>query len=280
MPVITGFNSVVANSEAKVENSGLDLQLSARLLNTKDWGLSFSFNMGRNRNKLLAFPNLERSSYREMLKVGESLSTQYYLKFTGIDPLTGNATYEDRNKDGVITTGNGFFPISDIDDRYISMDLNVPKFSGGFSFGANYKELTVAAGFSLAIQRRAHPYLMSVPGGRVNIAIPDDVRNNHWQKPGDLAKYPRYSTIASNVIRASDANFVNGTYLRMNNLALSYSFPAKWISKIRMKNASFSIQMQNLFTISSFKGVNPDLPSGVFVTPIPRTIATQLNFNF
>ncbi len=47
-----------------------------------------------------------------------------------------------------------------------------------------------------------------------------------------------------------------------------------------MKNASFSIQMQNLFTISSFKGVNRIFLPAFFVTPIPRTVVTQLSFNF
>ena len=280
MPILTGFPSVIANSEAKVANKGIEIALSASLINTKDWRLDFGFNLGSNSNKLLAFPNLERSSYRERLRIGESLTSQYFLKFTGIDPLTGNGTYEDRNKDGVITVGSGNFPLSDIDDRYIPVDFSAPRFSGGFNIDASYKSLSVSANFSLVNRRIAHPYLVMVPGQQMNIAIPDEVKNNHWQKPGDQAKYPRYSTTGASISRSSDANFVNGSYLRMTNMAVAYKLPAKWISKIRMKDAGFSIKTQNLFTISPFKGVNPDLESGIFVTPLPTTIATSISLNF
>ncbi|MGN6418668.1 MAG: SusC/RagA family TonB-linked outer membrane protein, partial [Pseudobacter sp.] len=279
-PVLTGFPDVTANSEAKVANTGFEVSLSAMLINSKDWGLSASFQMSRNTNKLIAFPNLERSSSRERLRVGESLTTQYVLKYTGIDPLTGNATYEDRNKDGVITTGSGNFPSSDIDDRYISIDASVPGFTGGFNINFNYKSLSVSSSFMVVNTRMSNPYLTVVPGGPVNISIPDEIKYNHWQKPGDQAKYPRYSTSSSNVLKASDASYVNASYVRMTNLAVEYKFPAKWISKIRMKDASFSIQTQNLFTITSSSWLNPDLSSGIFVTPIPRTINTSLSINF
>jgi hypothetical protein len=137
-------------------------------------------------------------------------------------------------------------------------------------------------GFSFNNQIRADPYLATTVGTMQNLLYSDELINNHWRQPGDKAKYPKYSTIGSlakSNFQWSDANYVNASTFRMNTLSIEWKLPPRWLSKVAVKNAAFSLQTQNLFTISPFKGLNPDAQS-LNVMPVARTIVTNLSFTF
>jgi hypothetical protein len=133
-------------------------------------------------------------------------------------------------------------------------------------------------------QLREDPYLLAVVGGMKNISLPAEILNDHWKNPGDMVRYPRFTTdgtrINSNNLDRSDAKYVNGSFLRMNNLSIAYRFPQNWCNRIGMKGIIISMNTQNLFTISAYKGLEPDLQTSIYATPIPRTISTNLRFNF
>lgn len=280
-PKFTGFATALTNFDAVVENKGIEASVVAQLINTKDWNLQFNFNIGTNKNTLLEFPNLESSSYRDQLRIGVSTTSRMALRYTGIDPMTGSYTFEDYNKDGRITTTSGNFPNSSIDDRYIVVEFN-PKYSGGFGFMVNYKSVSISSQFYFINKLRQDPYLSAVPGSMNNIELPDEIKNNHWKQPGDQAKYPRYVTQLSHLgpIMDADAYYVNGAYLRMTNLAIQWHLPESWTKKVKMKNASLSIKTQNLFTLSRYGGLDPEVTSQINMSPIPRTINTNLSFTF
>ncbi|QEC44637.1 SusC/RagA family TonB-linked outer membrane protein [Pseudobacter ginsenosidimutans] len=280
LPKMTGFATALTNWPANVQNSGFELGINANALQTKNWSISLGFNVGMVRNILLDFPNIENSPYAGILNPGESITTKYLLKYTGVNPATGNYSFEDYNKDGRITVGGSRIPTNPLDDRYISIDLN-EKYSGGFNMGVKFKFLQLSTSFSFVNRLRDDPYLSSVVGRMTNISLPDDIKNNHWTQPGDQVKYPRYTISgALGPITDSDANYVNGSYVRMENLFLSCQLPQKWVSRIKMKAAAISFATQNLFTISAFKGLGPDILSGFAATPIPRVITTQLSLSF
>lgn len=278
IPSQTGFISVLVNHPAAVRNSGIEISANATLLKTKDCDIHFNINTSRNRNKLVKFPGLESSSFRAIYKVGQSLGTRYFLHYTGVDPLTGNYTFEDHNKDGLVNIGGGSFPTTTQDDRYVAIntDLQTAVASG---ITLRYKSISVATAFVFLNQLKRDPYLDMVLGSMQNTILRDDVKNNHWQKPGDQAKYPRYTTnnaLLGN-ISSSDAMYIDGSYLRMTNLAISWALPADWISRIKIKGASISLQTQNLFTLSNYPGIDPGLLDAPWGTPVPRTISTNLS---
>lgn len=280
-PLYTGFNEVLRNWEARLANFGIDLSLSGKVIDGKDFGLSATFNITRNRNRLLDFPDLESSSYKDNLRIGYSTNIRYLLRYTGINPATGNYSFEDVNKDGKITMGTGLIPNQHNDDRVVFLDLN-NKYDGNLSLQFRYKSLSCYTNFYFINRNRMNPYLLSVVGGPQNVVLPKEIADNHWQYPGHQAKYPRYTTNASSLgpIRDSDGGYVNGSYLRMQNLSLSYSFPVKWTRKIGAKEISFSVSTQNLFTISTYKGLDPELNASTEVVPIARTIRSGLRINF
>lgn len=281
IPSFTGFKTALTNWPAEVRNSGVEISASARIMESKDWNLSLNFNVGHNSNKLINFPDLENSSFNGKLKVGYSTSSRILLHYTGIDPLTGSYTFEDRNKDGKVTAGFTTFPNNEEDDRYVVIET-LPKYSGGFGFQLGYKDLSISSQFYFVNKLRSDPYLNAVPGMMRNMPLPDELKNNHWQQPGDQVKYPRYTTNASNLgpLYASDGSYSNGSYLRWQNLSVSWRLPASWLSSIKIKHAYISIDTQNLLVISAYKDLDPDIIVSNFSSPIPRTINTRISFTF
>ena len=131
---LTGFTNVTTNSPANVQNTGVELTLNTKNVDNQDFKWVSKFNIGFNRNKLLAYPDLAQSPYAQNLVVGQSLNIVRLLHYTGIDPQTGQYTFQDKNHDGLITydqTGRT------TDDSYY-YDTS-PKFDGGFTNDFQYK---------------------------------------------------------------------------------------------------------------------------------------------
>lgn len=277
-PIYTGFPSVVANWVATVQNSGLDVTLNAMLIKKKDLSLSLSFNLNNNKNKLIAYPGIESSPYATRYKVGQSLDMKYLLKYVGVDPATGLYSFEDYNKDGKVFKNISVVPGTFDDDRFIAINL-APKYAGGFGTDLRYKDFAFSLYFDFINKMGTHPYLSVTPGKMSNLVLPEEVVNNHWRKPGDKADYARYtSTFLSNNISDSDRAYMDASFIRLNNIALSYSLPEKLVKKAAMQSCSFSITAQNVFTITRYK-MDPEIQNMSF-NPIPRVITGTLSFNF
>jgi len=278
-PAYTGFETVAANWNAFVQNSGVEITAYAKLLNRKDFFIAASFNIGINRNKLLKYPNIDKSPYATRYKVGESLSAGYYLHYTGVDPMTGTQTFEDRNKDGTITAFSSFIPGDPNADRYMVIDAT-PRYSGGFGLQTAYKQFDLHLFFTYKKQLGNNPFTTLVAGSMTNVVLPEEIKNNHWQHPGDHALYPKYTINNLSPINYSDGAFTDASYVKLNNVTLSYELSQRLVQKARLQSVKFSVSVQNLFYITSFKGVSPELQRFTDVSPISRTIAAGLNFNF
>lgn len=281
-PAYTGFTSVTANWGAVIQNSGLEANLMATLLQTKDWTVKANFNISMNRNVLAGYPGLEYSPYAFTYEIGKSLRTKYLLHYTGIDPMTGDYTFEDHNRDGRLQVDNTSVPRNKYDDRYLEVDLS-PKYTGGFGTEINYKGFGLYANFVYKRQVGEDPFLKLDLGRMSNGILPAEVAQHHWINPGDKAIYPKY-TVYGNINRPymtqSDGAITDASYVKLNTLTLSYDLPNKILQKIRMQSCRLSVQTQNLFTITSFKGIDPEIQDLNEATPIPRIITTNLSFNF
>ncbi len=108
---------------ALVQNSGWEFNATANIITNKIFSWSVTMNGAFNRNKLIAYPNIEQSPYATTLIVGKPLNIAYFLRYTGVDAQTGEYTFEDKNHDDQIT----YNPPDD--DTYI-VDLT-PGFLGG-----------------------------------------------------------------------------------------------------------------------------------------------------
>jgi TonB-linked SusC/RagA family outer membrane protein len=278
--VFTGFNSVIANWPANVQNDGFEFVFNARLVDVKDFTWSANFNIGINRNKLISYPDIAQSPYVGQYKTGRSLNTQYVLHYRGVDPLTGQRSYVDYNHDGKINTDQTVSPGTVDDDNYVGIDLS-PAYTGGFGNQFSYKNCQLSLFFSFKKQWGLNAFYGSnPPGGPQNQS--SKIMNDHWQKPGDQTTFARFTTVAvgSDInFNQSDGIYTDASFIRLSNLAFSYNLPAGMVRKAGMQGCHLFINAQNIFVITRYKGVDPETQNFGSMPPA-RVFTGGVSFTF
>ncbi|HYM95319.1 MAG TPA: hypothetical protein VET23_14365, partial [Chitinophagaceae bacterium] len=239
-----------------------------------------SFNLTFPKNKLLSFPGLESSSYSTLV-IGQPLSVYGGFHFLGVDPQTGLYSYAD--KQGIPTSNP-----SESQDWSKNLGNLEPKFYGGFQNTLSYRNLE----FTFFIDFRKQPGLNFLY--QLGAKIPGTIGNlplevlNHWQHPGDIVPFQMYTqsylntayTSASNFgLYNSDGKYSDASFIRLKNCSLAYSFKKEWLNKWRVQDCRLYLQCQNLFTITSYKGADPETQNLTTLPPL-RTITAGINLNF
>lgn len=167
----------------------------------------------------------------------------------------GDAIYEDVNHDG---------NINQLDIVYLGNSL--PKLTGGFGFKFNYDRWTLNAQFNYRIDYDI------VNMARLNMENMNTNNNQsqavnyRWRREGDVTSIPRALIDSQGVPNyntlISDRFIEDGTFLRLNYLQLSYSMPTNMVKKIGLQQLSFYASANNLFCLTKYSGVDPELGYG------------------
>jgi TonB-dependent starch-binding outer membrane protein SusC len=252
LPVITGFSSIADNLPALVQNSGFEGLISTVNIKTKKFQWTSSINLSINRNKLLKFPDLENSVYKNgNLVLGRSLSVIKAFSYAGVNTQTGLYQFIDRN--GEFTS----LPLDPMDKTEL-IDV-APKYFGGLQNSINYKRFNLSFLFQFVNQIAENINgTTAFSGASVNFPVLFLAR---WQKPGDVAEYQKYSTSSNSSLasaRISRWAYSNGSYIRLKNVSFSWNLPDELCKPIHLKNGSIFFQGQNLLIITDYKGVDPE----------------------
>lgn len=273
LPIITGFNGILANQNATIQNMGIEGTLKAKIIDNKEFGWNFSFNIGRNVNKIIDYPGLAQSPYASVYILGKSLAIRRYLHYTGVDPQTGQYTFLDKNHDGEIRDN----PNDTANDLFLK-DLTI-RFEGGFSSSFTYKGLQLDLFFNFRDFLAFNPLAVGSIGlvGNQSVEV-----LNRWQKPGDKALYARYTTQLQNSdyqFTSSDFKVTDGSFIRLRNVSLSYDLPEKILKGAKIANCRVYARAENLAVFTKFKGIDPETPS-LGALPPAKTITMGLQFSF
>lgn len=274
----TGFSSVVANLPADVLNTGWEGMLNALVIDNKSFTWKVDFNISANRNKLLAYPNIEQSPYYDTYIIGQPINLRYAFHLIGVDPATGKYQYEDYDKDGEVKDVRGVPPGTRGDDRYVMLDTR-PDFIGGLSNQFTYGNWQFMA-FMEFNRKLGFNYLNSTPGTMNNISRWQ--YDNRWQYAGHEAASPALTTISDisyGRYGNSDAYYTDASFIRLRTVALSYSLPQKLARKAKMSRMALNLNAQNLFTITGYKGLDPDVTQFGAMPPL-RTITAGISCSF
>lgn len=265
--------TVVANIPALVENRGWELTMYASSIGGGHFKWSPSFNISFNANELKKFPGIEYSPYRDVYVVGKPLSIQKVLHYQGIDPATGEYLFEDQDGDGII---NAFGVLN---DKVGLLNL-APKFFGGLSNTFEYRGWQLSAMLEFKKQQGPYGYTLNTPGSMHNQPV---TALDRWQKEGDEAKVHRYTQNYLPSIQnynASDANIVDASFIRLQNVSLSYNLPMTWINRFKMTSCRIYVQAQNVLTFSNYQGLDPATPSLYLGFPPQKVFTGGIQFNF
>lgn len=270
MPATTGFPSIQGNLDATVQNRGIEATLRTVNFRKNDFSWTTNFNISLSKNKLLSFPDLEGSTYRNQFVVGEALNIRKVYHYTGLNSQTGVFTFEDTNGDGEIS----------VLDKQTVKDFN-PAFFGGLSNQFTYNGWQLDFMLQFVKQQNYTSSIMAgIPGTMSN--QPVDVLN-HWQSAGNLQGYQLYTAGYNGAAidafykyYESDAVIGDASYVRLKNVALSYKIPEKWMAG---KSCKLTLQGQNLMTFTPYKGRDPEFKTSGYLPPL-RVITAGMQFTF
>ncbi|MBQ5971389.1 MAG: TonB-dependent receptor [Prevotella sp.] len=264
LPGSTGYDTTLRNI-GKMSNKGFELAVDGDIIRTNKLVWTAGANIATNRNRVEKLYNGQElytgnpglaycSDNISLIREGEPLGAFYTYTETGYDE-NGMLTYLDRDGNGSYTN----------DDKIISGNPN-PDFVYGLTTSLSY------AGFDLNIffqGSQGNEIFNITEFQNLDYATPMnysiDVYNSHWSASNSAeqnaaAKYPKLTSKQS--IRVSDRFVEDGSYLRLKNISLGYNLPVnklgvnKWLRRARVY-----VSAQNLFTITSYSGQDPDISS-------------------
>lgn len=282
LPTITGFTGYTANLPALVQNTGWEFEINTTNISKNDFIWSSSLNLTIPRNKLLSFPDIEKTSYANTLVIGKSLGIIQRFHYLDVDAETGLAILQDVNNDGNFTAQSSYnnrggdYIIAGQTDPYLMAGLNNSISYKGFQLDA-FLQYVKQDGFNLL-----QFYYGNGPMSNVWTAYLD-----YWKEPGDIGKLPRpYSLFDNNSLRfsMSDATVSDASFLRLKNVSLSYLLPRSVTGQMKVKALRVYAQGQNLFTFTPFNSYDPetmryDSRSTVQIPPL-RMLTFGLNITF
>jgi len=259
MPATVGFSSIQANLDATVRNRGLEVSLQSTNIQGDNWKWTTGLNFTLPENKLLAFPNLDKSTYANRFEIGKSTSLVKLYQYTGIDPVTSLYTFYDANKDGIINTA----------DRVISKEIK-EYWYGGLQNSVQYKNWSLDVLLQFISQSQYNIYSMygnigymaNMPAVFTDYWTPDN-HDAQFQKPS--AGYSTAAATASSLFNNSDATVSDMFTVRVKNATLSYTIPSAEKGRLRAK-VFFS--GQNLFVFSNYKEGNPEFTLAGYSSPL------------
>ncbi len=271
LPVTTGFSSIEANLSATVENKGFEFELNTTPLRTNNFTWNSNINISFPRNKLVAFPGLEGSTYANTYVIGYPVTIAKVYNYTGIDQATGNYTYTDYNGDGKISTP---------EDNLVIEDIGIKLF-GGWTNQFSYRHWEFSFLLQFVSQKQWNYLSLGTgyPGMMYNKPVELlDV----WSEDNPDGKYMPYTTgensqknklldyFGSSTAAISDASFI-----RLKNIQLSYRLPVNGY----VNNILLFVQGQNLLTLTNYFGIDPEFVQIGFLPPLKTwSFGAQINF--
>lgn len=270
LPGTTGFQSIQANLDAVVQNRGIEFTVRTLNLKSEQFSWTTNLNFTSIKNRLISFPGLAVSTYKNQYVIGMPLNILKVYQYTGLDPATGTYHFNDVNGDGVYTAA---------DDKQTIKNLN-PKFYGGLQNQFRYRNLNLDFLFQFVKQENFNEnYANPMPGTMSNqlSGVTD-----HWMNPGDSGPYQGYSNsnslrnLANSRYSQSDASISDASYIRLKNISLSYQLPKEWTKNFSCR---LSFQGQNVLTFTKYKGMDPEFKSAGYLPPL-RIYSTAVNITF
>lgn len=275
LPAVAGRSTVMNNFPATIQNTNCEFTLRTENVKGKSFSWTTNINLTLSRNKLIEFPGLKETSYYGSFLIGEPVSLRRIFQSADVDPSTGLYAFTDIHGNATTTPTTP----EDLTRLFTAF----PKYYGGFQNSIQFKGLQLDVLFQFTKQSAFSPYfgLESTPGRFFSVNSTGNQPAfvmNRWQKSGDVTDIQRFS--ASNSLsnraftnaRASDKAYVDASYVRLKNLSLSWDLPTTLIRKIHLQNCRVFAQAQNLFTITNYKGLDPETPG--FTTLPPLRVVT------
>lgn len=264
---LTGVTSIWQNV-GELENKGFEVTIGGDIVRTKDWYFGMDFNLGLNRNKVKALygglteiidPNIGSvGSASRLLQPGYDSDTWFIREWAGVNPETGKAQWYKNDGTREITENYA-------EAQEVAMGAYTPDFFGGFSFDLTWKNIDMNALFGYSVGGKIYNYSRQEYDSDGAYSDRNQMKLksgwSRWEKPGDIATHPQPSynnTINANSNKSSSRYLEDGDYLKLRSLSIGYNLS---LAKYSLPNLRIFLTGENLFTITGYSGVDPEIPT-------------------
>ncbi len=275
---LVGVTSIWKNI-GKMRNTGIEFTVGGDIIRTKDLTWNVTANISHNSNELrdlykqrdangnyvvkpvlISDGTSIAGTAQRILEIGEPVDTYYMKEWAGVNPEDGKPQWymDDANGNKVVT--DSYSKAS-----YYKCGKASPDVYGSFSTSLFYKNFDLQANFGYSLGGQIYSYYRqefdsdgAYAGDRNQMKLQKGW--SRWEKPGDIATHPRamYNNQDKGNL-ASSRYLESSDYLKLRSLTLGYNFDLK---KYGIQTLRLSISGENLFTITDYSGVDPELPAG------------------
>ena len=295
-PAVAGENADMYTNTGEMKNRGFELNLGYHSPKYGDFSWDGNLNLSMYRNELVKLnDDVEYMGGDFRLIEGQPMGVYYGYVSDGIfqnaDQVANHAQQPGKGVGRLIYRDLNGDDVVDANDRCIIGDPN-PDLSMGLTLTANYKNWQLSAffagdfGFDIYNVTRMQLELMSYGNTYTNRGV--DVLDA-WRPDNTGAEIPALSTVDDNNERRMSTYFVeDGSYLKCKYVKLGYTFDQKWMKTIGLQAMNLYAQVDNLFTITGYKGLDPEVPVADYNSvridrgpyPRARTFSMGLNLTF
>ncbi len=257
-------------------NNGFEFSIGGDVVRTKDFTYNTMLSISSNKNKITKLNGSTLDMmHQDLYMEGHAMGTVKGYKVAGIyqsqDQISklneqamakGYDFYQDGAAVGdymyVDTNGDGY--ISEADRTAIANPE--PKVFGGWSNTLSYKNFTLSMLFQYQLGGDAYYNTMSESAsGAIGMSILREMYGNTWTPDRTDAKYAKLMWMPSvyTNTQVNDRYVYSNSYFRLRNITLSYTFEPAWLERLHVSGASVFFTATNLFTITDWPGLDPDM---------------------
>ena len=259
--VSNGYSSIPMNI-GSMRNSGIELDLHSKIINTRDIQWQIDFNISHNSNKILELASDLEGKLIDGSRIyeeGKSMYQLYMVKYAGVDPTNGMALYwaKDANDKEYATSD---YSVARTSNRQATGNLQ-SKFTGGLGTSLN------AYGFDFAVQASYQGggkcYDYGYAGYMHNGGSNNTGQSWHkdilkaWTPENPNTNVPRLAASDLYTNSMSDRWLVSSAYFALNNITLGYTLPKALTNKLQMQSVRFYCSVDNVALLSARKGLDP-----------------------
>ena len=259
--VSNGYSEIPMNI-GSMRNSGIELDLHSKIINTRDLQWQVDFNLAHNSNKILELaPELEGKLINgsRIYEEGKSMYQLYMVKYAGVDPTNGMALYwaKDANEQEYPTTD---YSVARTTNRQATGNLQ-SKVTGGLgtSLYAYGFDLNIQASFQMGGKCYDYGYAGYMHnGGSTNTGQSwhKDILKA-WTPENPNTDVPRLAASDLYTNSMSDRWLVSSAYFALNNITLGYTLPKSIINKLKIDSVRLYGSVDNVALLSARKGLDP-----------------------
>lgn len=282
VPRTTGFTDLFQNF-GEMRNKGIELTISGDVIKQTNFNWNVMFNVAQNKNEIVKLAQPIPVYNRDIIRLEEGIPLYSFWMHEqlGVNTEDGSPIWRQ------VDDSRPFDPNI---DRFIVGNA-WPDFFGGLTNNLKYKniDLMVFFQYSLGNDQLYWSRFFQEHGGTRNTGFLSS-QLERWQQPGDVTMVPKMNN-ANYAANLRPSRLVeDGSYVRLKNLTIGYTFPSSLISKLGLSNARIYMSGQNLLTFTNYSGMDPEvnatastaLTQGVdfYTMPQPRVVMGGINLTF